>query len=671
MKNILLIFLFFFNVVTIYCQSFSNKNNSEIVEKLIKKGDSIKNTDKVEALSTFKKGLAIALDNRFNEQSAVLYKKIGVLYHIKQDYTVAENHYRKGIQLDSISSTGADLFFNISLLKEIAAQQDSIIPYLQRSLVIYDDLELTKGACKVFLNAGVNYKDRQLYDKSLKYLIKAYKGFKALNMKAKLADVCSVIGNVQSRLHNHNQALHYYNEALMLQNSINNPSGLGRTYTNIANTLDNLKLYDSAVFYYQKSLKFLKPMSSTSATAIYNLADTYKSIGKTELAETNFKTSIKLNKTLKDTVSFLYGYNGIVSLYLEKNDLKNAKVYLDSLSSLALQVSDQIIALNFYENRAEYNYRKKRFKKAYEYQIKYSKLYKEIYNREQTEIVQNLHTQFDYERKENEIQKLSLSNENAQLLLSKKNENIRNKNLTVIILAIITLLVVVVYHIFLQKQKTAIQSTKIEKLEAIYDGQETIKKRIARDLHDIITTNFDGLRLRILALKRSSKVNEMVDEITGELKRMNQQIRTVSHRLHPLEMYMGKQKFTDIIKSRLSEFQLYGDIFVELENQLPKVLNTQPLAVQNNFYGIFLEVLNNVEKHSLATKIKIKNFKDSKNNTHFVFEDDGIGIENNHKEGIGLLNIRQRVEILEGNCTIKKIETGTQVHINFPIHTDS
>ena len=55
---------------------------------------------------------------------------------------------------------------------------------------------------------------------------------------------------------------------------------------------------------------------------------------------------------------------------------------------------------------------------------------------------------------------------------------------------------------------------------------------------------------------------------------------------------------------------------------------------------------------------------------HFLFDDNGIGIENNHKEGIGLLNIKQRVEIIEGKCKIEKTQTGTQVHVNFPIQKD-
>tara|TARA_R110002096_G_C14659910_1_gene727582 strand:- start:7161 stop:9176 length:2016 start_codon:yes stop_codon:yes gene_type:complete len=671
MQNQLFLLFIFLNFWISTCQNIQHKNDSIYIDALIKKGDSLKKINYESASSIYNKALAIALDHKKDAQASVLYKKIGAYYHRKKKYTVAENHYRNGLQFDSISINAADLYFNICLIKQTLGQHDSILPYLETSLDIFDDFKITKAACNTFLNAGTIYKERQFYDKALKYLIKAYNGYDALNDKKELADVCSVIGNIQNRLHNYHQALQYYKQALELQNKTNNTLGLGRTYINIANTSDNLKKYDSAVFYYKEGLKFLKPLTANSAKAKYNLAGTYKTIGQLRLAENYYKESIREKRVLKDTLSILYGYNGLVSLYLEESALQKAKSYLDSLTSLVSKIPDQFVTLNFYENKAEYYSKSKNYKKAFEYQIRHDNLYEEIYDEKQALAVQNLQAQFEYANKENEILKLKLTNSKNELKLNENNKSLRNKNVLLLILGLLSTALIVSYYLFRSRQKNIKQELKIEKLEAVYDGQEIIKKRIARDLHDIITTNFDGLRLRILALKRSIKVNETIDDITEELKRMNLQIRTVSHRLYPLEMYMGKQKFKDIIKSRLSEFQLYGNVFVELENQLPEVLNDLPLAAQNNFYGILLEVLNNVEKHALATKIIIKNFKDTKNNLHFVFEDNGIGIETNHKEGIGLLNIKQRVEILEGSCEIGKTEFGTQVHINFPIHKAS
>ncbi|WP_298341265.1 ATP-binding protein [uncultured Algibacter sp.] len=670
MKNLVFLLLFSFTHLYPECQTFNQKNERDRIDALIKKGDSLKKIDNTAALDIFKKGLAIALDNKNNSKAAIFYKKIGALYHRKRDYIKAEFIYKNGLALDSTSKVAADLNYNISLLKARHNQQDSLLTYLKKSIDIYENFDPDKSIYKAYLKAGIVYKNRQLYEDALIYSIKAYEGFKKTDNKQKLADVCTIIGNIQNQLKNHNQALIYYFQALELEQKLNNNLGIGICYTNIANAYDNLKILDSAIVNYKKGLKFLDKNSSQYAILLSNLALTYKSLGKTKASEENFIKSITINSILKDTISLLYNYNGITNLYLEYFDLDLAKQNLNKANQLLPSVTNQQAILSHYKNEAEYYKKKGLYKKALEVYEKHSNLYEVVYNSEQTKLVQNLQAKFENKKKENEILKLNIENKNAQILLTQKNENIKSKNLTVIILATITLLLIVVYYFFVQKQRTVVQSNKIEKLEAIYQGQETIKKRIARDLHDIITTNFDGLRLRVLALKRSKKLNQMVDEITEDLKKMNQQIRVVSHRIYPLEMYMGSQKFTDIIKSRLSEFQLYGNIFVELETQLPDVLNTLPLVVKNNFYGILLEVLNNVEKHSLATKITIKNYKDNNDNLHFLFDDNGIGIENNHKEGIGLLNIKQRVEIIEGKCKIEKTHTGTQVHVNFPIQKD-
>ncbi len=667
MKNSLFLLFIFLNFWLSASQNLTSEKEAKLIESLIQKGDSLKKKNSSEAMLIFKKGLAIALDHKSFKQAAVIYKKIGVLHHRNKDYLKALEIYKRGIRLDSTSAVGADLYYNLSLIKERLNQQDSVLFFLERSLKLYEQFALNNSAYKAFLKGAIVYKDRQFYDKALTYAVKAYSGFKQEKNKKKLADVSIIIGNIQKQLKNYHQALVYHLEALGLSKDIKNELRQGICYTNIANVYEDLKNPDSAIINYKKALNYFSENNTQKAVLLGNLAIAYKSIGAMGLAKKHFRTSIKLNQRLKDTTALLYNFNGLASMYIEHNDLEKVTPYLDSIKSYLPSVSDKHIALNFYENQAEYHQKSNNYKTALEYQLKYSNLYKDIYGLEQAKIVQTLQTKFDYERKENEILKLNLENKSAQLQLTEKNESIKTKNLVVIILVIITLLLSLMYYVFLQKQRTTIQNAKIERLEAIYQGQETIKKRIARDLHDIITTNFDGLRLRILALKRSKKVDDTVDEITEELKKMNQQIRIVSHRLYPLEMYMNNQKFTSIIKSRLSEFQLYGNVFVELENQLPEMLNKLSLVVQNNFYGILLEVLNNVTKHALATKIKIDNYKDNKGHLHFVFEDNGIGIKQNHKEGIGLLNIKQRVEIIEGSCTINKTESGTCVHIKFPI----
>jgi signal transduction histidine kinase len=91
------------------------------------------------------------------------------------------------------------------------------------------------------------------------------------------------------------------------------------------------------------------------------------------------------------------------------------------------------------------------------------------------------------------------------------------------------------------------------------------------------------------------------------------------------------------------------------------------LEAQTNFYGILLEILNNIEKHSKATEVQIMHsIKDNKT-LLFEFCDNGIGFKNEQVKGIGLMNIKQRTKLLGGDYSIKDTENGTTININFPI----
>ncbi len=668
MKNRFFFIIALISNIFIYSQNSTYLDAEYSIERLKIIGDSLVKSSKVsEAISLYKHNLNIRLDNKKNDESAIILNKIGIVYYKQKDYENAERFYKKSLQLDKSSITAGNSNYNLFLVKRRQNQQDSSLIYLEKSLNFYENFSDDYASNNAFLTAGITYKNRQLFDKALQYLVLSYKGFNKLKNDSKLANVCITIGNVHNQLKNYNQALEYHYEALELHKKNNKPKNLARCYNNIANVYDNLQIIDSAIINYNKAINYLKVDTPQYSKALSNLANTYLKVDDNAKARGHYKEAIKTNIKLKDTTSLLYNYNGIASLELEENNLGSSKKYLNTISGLVKKSTDNIILLMYYENQVNYNQKKRNFKDALDFQIKYSDLYKRIYNKEQTEIVQNIQSKFENEKKENEILKLNLLNQSKQIELINKDKAISNKNIILLILSFTIFLSLVAFYAYMQKQKLKSQNTKLDKLQAIYNGQENIKKRIARDLHDIITTNFDGLRLKILALKKTSNPNELIEETTGELKNINRQIRVVSHRLSPLEMQMSHQKFTEVIKSRLSEFHLYGRVFVELEDQLPDVLNQIDISIQNNFYGILLEILNNIEKHAHATKLNINHFIDDKNYLHFVFTDNGIGISKNIKEGIGMLNIRQRCEIINGQVDIKKVESGTEVSLSFPI----
>jgi signal transduction histidine kinase len=97
-----------------------------------------------------------------------------------------------------------------------------------------------------------------------------------------------------------------------------------------------------------------------------------------------------------------------------------------------------------------------------------------------------------------------------------------------------------------------------------------------------------------------------------------------------------------------------------------------PKAEEINLYRIVQESLNNIIKHSGATKARLTLTREEQV-IQLKIEDNGKGMHKNGfgragKQGYGLLGIQERLNILAGNWLIKEaVPHGTIIHISIPI----
>ena len=86
-------------------------------------------------------------------------------------------------------------------------------------------------------------------------------------------------------------------------------------------------------------------------------------------------------------------------------------------------------------------------------------------------------------------------------------------------------------------------------------------------------------------------------------------------------------------------------------------------------YRIVQEAINNILKHSKASEARIL-FSETLDDVLVEIKDNGIGIDISKKSvssGAGLYNIKDRVEILEGNVEfISSVNNGFLVKISIP-----
>jgi len=666
----LLYFIILFLIFSFSTQKVVAQENNRL-DKLILRTDSlIKKKQYAQAHEIYSNAISFAAEAGDSESKTILHKELGRLFRRERKYEEAISQFLKSIEEKSLSLSAAYSYQSIALIKRRLKKKDSVLFYLNAALSIYKEKGTNEEAYNAFFNGGVIYKNYQQYQQSLTYLLLAAEGFdKTRNLK-KLGAINNSIAQIQNALGNNKKAFEYYFKALSYREQVKDTVGIAMSFNNIANAYKTKKEYDSALFYYEKSLELVDKKSRRYPSTLYNIGVAYYLKNELESAKSFYNKALKVNKEQNNTESVFYNANELVLLSVENNDLGAAAEYLNMTDALVDKIENQEAIYRNYEIKALFNNKRGNYREAYDFQKKYSDLYQSIFNTRQAEIVQELQERFETEKKQNENLKLSFLNQENQILINEQKSKIRVNSLFLVLSILLLLLMIIAYLLLNQRQKTLKHKHSIEQLKAIYEGQEVIKKSISKDLHDIIATNLDGIRLKTQALSLSIDKNKKnrIDDITINIQEINHQMRLISHRLSPLDDKIKKYKLSEIIISQLSEFQIYRKVLVRIKDEIPKVLDELKLEAQTNFYGILLEALNNIEKHSEATEVTISHNIDESQHLHLSISDNGIGFKETNQNGIGILNMKQRAKLLRGVCSIFPTSRGTELNLEFPLN---
>ena len=669
MKRLLSI-LFFILIGLNYSNASNNNISNERLSKLLKQASEFeKQHDFDNAITIYNEALKIASENKSISDASYIYKKIGLIYYKQKQYNKSKIHFKKSILGDSISKNAADSYFNLGLIYRKEKSKDSLLWALNNSLNIYKKFEDSADKFSTYSKAGILFKQAGNYNSSITYLLLAYNGFEKYNNELKKASVCYTIGETQRLLGNLEIARKYLTESLNIRKQFSDTLKTSYAYNNLANLYKSEKNYDSAIANYKQGIKIQNGLKKKKEIGkmLNNLATVYFLNNKHKLALNTYEKALKLKKLEQDTLSIAHTYSELAFLAIKNNTLNKAKLYLDSTKSYLSNISKKEVWLRYYEVQSEYHKSRYNYDLAYDFKVKQYQLYKIIFNEEQSRNIQVLQEEFENQLKLQEISELQTKNEQKKSIITIQKQTLKNKNLLLTLFGLLILIFIGIYFFIKQKQKEKLQNLENKKLGEILESQELVKNHISKDLHDIITTSYDGIRLKILALENAKNPKEIQKIIINDIKNINHEIRLISHRLSPLGNKIKEASLNDIIISQLSEFQHHRQIFVDLQLPLPEVLNQLTLEAQTNFYGILLEILNNIEKHSKATEVQIKhNIKDTKM-LLFEFCDNGIGFKKEEVKGIGLMNIKQRTKLLGGDYSLKDTENGTTININFPI----
>lgn len=211
--------------------------------------------------------------------------------------------------------------------------------------------------------------------------------------------------------------------------------------------------------------------------------------------------------------------------------------------------------------------------------------------------------------------------------------------------------------------------------ELIIEAQEAERRRIARELHDSVNQmlssvifRFGMIESQILSTNR--ELQEELARAKGLLTRGLDEIHRISDALRPSEL--DALGLVPSIRSLCQEFQAKTRLELKFESKVG--VRRLDNGVELTLYRIIQEALNNIEKHSAATRAAVRLQWDGAG-IHLQISDNGKGLESTalrlksaKKTGMGLLNMRERTAYLGGVFSIQSKEgAGTEICVRLPL----
>jgi signal transduction histidine kinase len=318
---------------------------------------------------------------------------------------------------------------------------------------------------------------------------------------------------------------------------------------------------------------------------------------------------------------------------------------------------------------------KGQFEKAYDYYKQFHIANDSLTGLEKKKFTKELDVKYQTEKKEELLQLQTATIKQERLL----------KYILISVVALLLLLGFIAQRAYRSKQKLLIfqkelQQQKIIQLEnekqlaatqAVVQGQEEERSRLAKDLHDglggILSSakySFNNMKQHFILTEDNAMAFEksmsMLDASIAELRR-------VAHNMMPESLM--KLSLNEALQDYCQQVSSSGVLDISYQS-----FGMENLVVDNTIkitvYRIIQELTNNIIKHAAASKSLVQVIA-KEGMLNITVEDDGKGFNVNALEdaaGIGYKNTLSRITFLNGRLDVRsKPSEGTSVYIEIPL----
>ncbi|MEI9920445.1 MAG: sensor histidine kinase [Bacteroidota bacterium] len=593
-------------------------------------------------MSRFLTLLLLAASLAANAQTKEEHVLAGIIKEEEGYLDAALQEYRLGLPLPGALN-------GVASIETALGKYDSVPNYLARSR------SLDSSSNNLIKNYQVEARYWQAlndYDRGVSFLQRALDHAVSVNDVRSRAIILSSMGNMYF---SHEPDMKIVRSYLERSNALCDSSVhyniIARNYARIANTYfvvgDGVKA--NQYLARAKKISDLSPNLPLRAYILSTIAINLFEEGRYRECLALMQEPIRIRRELGQKRGLQNDLLNISETYMMVNDYDNARKAIEEGMSISRSLKDVIYLKYFYERASALDSTKGNYKSAFS-NLKHAMAYKDsAFSAQRVKDVKEIQQKYEAEQKEKIIAEKELEIEQHKYQLA-----------TVSGLAITAIMSLVV--VFLTVRARSRRQHDHLRLQTIIKTQEEVQQRIARDLHDGIVQILGAAKMSLQSVgpttdhsvvqKHIRDASDIVDEAINET-------RSVSHEILPYSLIKDGlvSALEDLFSRSLSSYKFDHSMFsIRVNNE-----------ITIHLYRIVQELVNNVKKHASSAHVIVVLISDSAS-IKLYFSDNGTGFEGSPSDGVGLINIQTRTELMKGTFKItSRINSGTKAEVIIPL----
>ena len=214
----------------------------------------------------------------------------------------------------------------------------------------------------------------------------------------------------------------------------------------------------------------------------------------------------------------------------------------------------------------------------------------------------------------------------------------------------------IVYNRRILDRITTLSERRSELAQQLISMQESTFRSISRELHDEfgqILTAVGAMLQRCSRLSSTAALGEELREVQQAVQSTLEKVRALSQALHPITL--EEVGFEGAVDAYIPVFERRTGIAVRYSRRGTPW--TVPREQSIHLYRVLQEALNNIARHSGVKQAEVRLAFEADRLTLEV-QDSGAGFPDGRRDGLGLVSMRERAEIINGRVEFLDAEGG-------------